>query len=195
VATRNLNALQPAKNIGALPPTKTRYDDDGVPRVEKLNPIPMNRKMVDPDGNVVSVSLATGFTIRGGPHNGWKDNPYGSQKWMEKLAAGFVPYDECPYHPQSGVQLYAPEMFQASRSEKACTDKFTREQCCSHIERCITARRTVKQKKNVKFSKAFASHADRQLEVLEKAVMQQVAGSTPAPTEAPPTPRKGNGPR
>ena len=144
--------------------------------------------MVDPAGNVVCVSLATGFTIRGNEKNGWRDNPYGAQVWLAKLQAGFLPYDECPLAPQSSVQMTVPETYLVERNDKPCKGAFDREHACEHIEMAILARREIQRDHNDKFAKAFASNQDKMLDAFQQAV--GIAGETAAKGIAPPPPDK-----
>ena len=189
MARRSLNQPQVTKNIGAAPPTKNRYDENGVKIVEKVNPIPLNRKMVHPNGGTMRLSLATGYSIRGGPKHGWKDNPYGSQKWIEKLQAGFAPYNECPLHPQSAVQMHVPDMFPRKKGNKPCEGTFDEEHCCEHIERMIKARQEKQTKHNAEFASSFATTQDKMVEAFQSAV--NVAGKTAAAAAEPTPPAKG----
>jgi hypothetical protein len=153
---RNLSAKQPAKNIAAQPPTKMHTLSSGITRVEKLNPIPLNRKLVDPDGNVVTMSLATGFTIRNA------NNDYGASKLREKMAKGFIPYDECPV---------AKGYVTIEKGDKACTGsdgrgKFSKDACCEHIEKIVNARREVARKREAKSKERFATQTERTIELL-----------------------------
>ena len=191
MARRNLNQPQLTKNIGALPPTRIRYDENAVKITEKVNPIPLKRKMVHPTGSVSDLSLATGFSIRGGPKQGWKDNPYGSQKWLEKLSAGFLPYNECPLHPQSAVQMHVPDMFPRKKTSKVCEDTFDDENCCEHVARAIKARQAAQTEHNADFAKSFSSSQDRMVDAFTKAV--EVAGKAASAGAAPvPAPKGRN---
>lgn len=158
MARRNLNARQPAKNIGASPPTRKHMGPDGVPLVEKLNPIPFSRKVVSPDGDVVMLSLANGFTIRG-----FKGNDYGVQKWEEKLAAGFLPYDECPV-----ATGRIP-------GDSPCKGKFSNDECCPHMEKVMEARRAVHRKEQQERDRKSATNQDRMLSLLEKQAHLNIA--------------------
>ena len=151
MASRNLSKKQPAKNIGANPPVKRINYADGTFREEKLNPIPNNKKMVDPDGNVISVSLATGFTIR-------KANEYGTQILREKLEKGFIPYDECPV-ATGRVKFDA-------KKDSACEGKFSRDHACRHVEQIIKTRRAIKQKKEAELKLQYATQQDKMIELL-----------------------------
>jgi hypothetical protein len=159
------------KNIGRPPPTKKHVMPDGTIREEKLNPMPCHKKMSDGNGHVFQVSLATGFTIRGlGTHN-----PYGVEKLREKLAAGWLPYDQCPvkegYMPADG------------KSDKPCEGTFSREKCCPHIEKAITARRTAYEKKQKAYARKASSNQERMLEILEKQT-EELAGKAAKGDEA-----------
>jgi len=168
MARRNLNAPQRAKNIAAGRPTRIIKKPDGTQLVDRLCSIPNNAKMVDPDGNVVRVPLATGYTIRGNENN-WRDNPYGAQIWFEKLKKGFIPYDVCPLKPRAGYPdgLLPPD----GPKDKPCEGEFDRQHCCPHIEKVIKARRAKKQKHERQYAKAFASNQDRMVAALEEAVL------------------------
>lgn len=171
MASRNLSKGNPAKNIGAAPPVKTINAEDGTVREEKLNPIPFARKMVDPDGNVVTVSLATGFTVRG-----FKANDYGVQILDEKLKKGFLPYDECPI-AKSHIKF-------DSKKDKPCeghdgrgghwnkhgpgAGNWSRDVCCEHVERAIKARRTKKLAREIQLAKQYATNQDRMIQLLEE---------------------------
>lgn len=172
MASRNLSKGNPAKNIGANPPTKNTPYADGVVREEKLNPIPFARKMVDLDGNVVTVSLATGFTIRG-----FKGNDYGVQVLEEKLAKGFIPYDECPiakgHLPVASGSKDKPCPGDDGKgghwnARGAGPGNWSRDKCCEHVERVIRARRAAKQAKEAELAKQYATKQDRMIALLEK---------------------------
>ena len=159
MASRNLNAKQPAKNIGAKAPTRRTDRGDGVMVTEKLCPIPFSRKVVAPDGDVTTVALANGFTIRG-----FKGNDYGTQIWPEKLKAGFIPFDECPY---AKGHLRAPD------GESPCKGsdglgKFSNEKCCPHVDKIIVARREEHRAAQLEYGKNFATQQDRMIALLEK---------------------------
>lgn len=132
-----------AKNIVSRPPTKKHVLPDGTIRTEKLCPIPLNRKMVDPDGNVVCVVLANGYSIR-------QMDAYGTMILANKLAAGFIPYAECPI---------ASGRIRDNRA-KPCAGsdgrgKFSEQECCEHINAIVTKRRAVKKKKCDAFAARF----------------------------------------
>jgi len=174
MAKRNLSERQRAKNIGATPPERRWTDEDGVVRVEKLNPIPLNRKFVDPDGNVVRVSLANGYTIRGGPEQHWRDNPYGAHIWAEKLKAGFIVYAECPL---------AAGTVPTKKGEHPCEGEFDEDHCCPHVEAIIKRRRAEKQKKVAQIEASFASNQDRMVKAFETALASSGRGLVPPPPD------------
>ena len=171
MASRNLSKGNPAKNIGATPPVRTIPNSDGVAREEKLNPIPFSRKMVDPDGNVITLSLATGFTIRS-----FKSNDYGVQIMDEKLKKGFIPYDECPVakgHLPVGDGKDKPCAGDDGKgghwnSRGPGVGNWSRDKCCHHVEKVIKARRAVKQAKEAAIAKQFATRQDRMIDLLEQ---------------------------
>jgi len=134
---------------------------DGVPVKEKLSPIPYNRKVVDPAGNVVTLNLATGYTIRA------KNNPYGIQIMAEKLKAGFLPYDECPV---------ATGRIKPGPKQAACTETFSKEKCCPHLADVIKARQAAHKKKQDEFMQSFKTNNERMLEVFEEQMRQNVGG-------------------
>jgi hypothetical protein len=151
------------KNIGDPSPTKIHTLSDGSVLEEKINPMPCHKKMVDPNGHVSQVSLATGYTIRGlGSHN-----PYGVAKLAEKIKKGWLPYDQCPV---------AMGYITAAKGEpalKPCKGRdgdgqFSREECCPHIEEAIKVRRAKYTKKQNQFKRQMASNTERMLEQLER---------------------------
>lgn len=162
--SRDLHRGNPAKNIGANPPSRKVALADGTVREEKLNPMKAknthSRKMVDPDGNVVTISLATGYAVR------QSDNHYGGPLLAAKLKAGFLCYDECPI---------ATGRVPAGPKDKACAGTFSREKACEHIEAIIKARRAVKQKKEADIAKSYATNQDKMVRLFE----QQLALSKP----------------
>ncbi len=158
MASRNLSSRQPAKNIGCNPPTRTVTLSNGDTRIEKVSPIKNNAKMVDPDGNVVLVSLATGYAIRD------KENGYGPQVFAEKLAKGFIPYDECPV---------AKGYVTLTKKDAACPGsdgkgKHSRERCCHHVDAIIQKRRAKKQALENKLKLQYATQMDRFVEALKE---------------------------
>lgn len=148
------------KNLEANPPVRKVTGADGLVREEKLCSIPFNEKMVDADGNVVTVALATGYTIRGfGPQN-----PYGVQKRPEKLKKGFLPYSECPVakgHVKLDGRSKACEGEDGRGKMKAGT-------CCKHIEEIIARRREQARKREDHVRERFATQSDRIIEVLRQ---------------------------
>lgn len=162
--SRNLNAKQPAKNIGAKPPTRRIDRGDGVMVTEKVSPIPFSRKMVAPDGDVVFVSLANGFTIRG-----FKGNDYGRQIWEEKLKAGFLPFDECPFTGESFKKHYV----KAGKDDAPCKGQngvggFSNEECCPHLNKIIASRKDEHRRAQLEYGSNFATQQDRMIALLEK---------------------------
>jgi hypothetical protein len=150
--------MKNCKNIGDPQPVKKHVNADGLVVEEKINPMPCHKKMIDPNGHVSQVSLASGYTIRGlGTHN-----PYGVQALAEKLKGGWLPYDQCPV--KEGYM-------KAGKGEKAlkpCEGKFSRDECCPHIEQAIKARRAAYNKKQQAFKRQMQTNPDRMLELLEK---------------------------
>jgi hypothetical protein len=152
MSKRSLNGRNVAKNIGAQPPVRKITDPDtGLVRTEKLCPIPHNIKCVDPDGNVVSIPLSNGYV-----RNQTQD--YTNMVIQEKLDAGFLPYDVCPYSPHG----------QMAGKKKACEGAFTKDKCCKHITEIALKRRAAKQAKVQKFASRFESSADKMVRQLEK---------------------------
>ncbi len=150
MSSRNLSERQPAKNIGALPPARERTMPDGTVRTEKLCPIKLSKKMVDPDGNVVTVPLANGYAIR-------RIGDYGRMIELAKIKAGFIPFAECPL-----VRNYIP-----AAGRRPCKGKFSDEECCVHVKEVIAARRAVKKKKCDDFAARFATKEDVMIKMLE----------------------------
>lgn len=153
MSRRNLNARQPAKNIGSKAPTRKIVGADGVMVTEKVCPIPFNRKFVALDGDVVTIPLANGFTVRG-----FKGNDYGVQVMEEKLKSGFLPYDECPL---------ATKRVPRGPGETPCESDFTNEKCCPHLERVIKARRDDHRAKQLEYGKNFTTNHERMVALLE----------------------------
>lgn len=158
MSARNLNSRQPAKNIGAKSPSRKVMRADGVMVTEKSCPIPFNRKFVAPDGDIVTVPLANGFTIRG-----FKGNDYGVQIHAEKLKAGFIPYDECPLAKGHIKQ----------NGEAACkgTDglgKLSNDECCPHVTKIALARKAEHRAAQLEYGKNFATQQDKMIALLEK---------------------------
>jgi hypothetical protein len=135
---------------------------DGTVRTEKLCPIPCNIKMVDAQGNVVTVPLA----------NNWVDrNPnaeYGQFALQQALKAGFIPYAECPV--ATGRLPPDPN----DKKDKACTGKFTKDKCCHHVEKVIRARRKVQYDKTMKFQRAMETNQDKMV----RQYQEQLAGKS-----------------
>ena len=158
----SLSAKNPIKNIAAEPPTRVHMDADGIKVTEKLNPMRVNRKMVHPDGDVVTVSLATGWTIQktapGYGMNAFRNNPYGSQILVEKIADGFLPFDECPV-----AQGYIPKR----DGDKPCEGKFSDEKCCPHIDRVMQKRREAHRKEQEGYRVAQQNSNDKLLDHLK----------------------------
>jgi hypothetical protein len=159
MARRSISTKQPAKNIGAAPPIRRTMGPNGVMVTEKVNPIPFNQKMVSPDGDVVSVSLANGFTIRG-----FKGNDYGVQKLEEKLAAGFLPYSECPL---ATGRVPVAKGAKPCRDEEGRPAKFSDAKCCPHMDAIMQERREHYRSEKAPMYKAHESSADRLIQAME----------------------------
>lgn len=153
---RNFSTRNPLKIMGN-PPTRKITRSDGVVITEKACPIPFNRKMVSPAGDVIRVALANGFTIRS-----FKGNDYGVQVLEAKLKAGFIPFNECPI-----AKGYIPV-----GSETACRGsdgrgQFTDEECCPHVTSIIKARRDEHRQKQLEYGRNFATNQDRLIALME----------------------------
>lgn len=153
MSRRNLNARQPAKNIGGKAPARKIMGADGVMITEKLCPIPFNKKFVAPDGDIVVVPLANGFTIRG-----FKGNDYGVQIMEEKLKAGFLPYNECPLMTKRVPRKHG---------ETPCEGEFSNEKCCPHLDAVMKARRDDHRIKQLEYGKNFSTNQERMIALLE----------------------------
>ncbi len=160
------NSKQTAiKDVTALPPTRTHMDADGIRVTEKLNPMRVNRKMVHPDGDVVVISLATGWAIdRLGPKN-----PYGLQIQEEKLATkrGFLPFDECPV---------ATGRVPAREGDEPCKGKFSDAKCCPHLDRIMQKRREAHRKQQESYRRSSMSP---QAKIAESISMQAAGAAVP----------------
>lgn len=171
MATRNLSARQPAKNIIPNPPTRKVMGPDGVMITEKLSPIPFNRKMVSPDGDVVVIGLATGFTIRS-----FKGNDYGVQLWEEKLKAGFIPFDECPV-AKGHVQMSGEAGCKGSDGR----GQFSNQECCPHLNVIITNRREAHRKTQKEYGQNFLTNQDKLIAHLEAQAERMAIAERPGP--------------
>lgn len=173
---RNLGGKSSIKNIAAAPPTRRVVDEDGIVTEGGVNPMQAKRKMVHPDGCIADISLATGWTTKlSSPGYGlasFNNNPYGALILTEKIAKGFLPFDECPI-----AKGYVP----AKEGETGCTTAPPAGECCQHLLRIIKARRAVESKKQEGFRKQMMSSNDKIVEFAR----QQMAGSATAPTPAP----------
>jgi len=143
-------------------PTKRIMMPDGTMRVEKLCPIPNNVKMVSPDGNVVCLPLANNWVDRS------PNSEYAQLQLAIKTKAGFIRYDQCPI---------ATGVLPPGKNDKACTGKFSRDECCPHVEKVIAARRAVKQKANAKFAASMETAQDK---LIKLAAAQATAGAPAA---------------
>ena len=174
MASRNLNARQPAKNIGANPPTKKTMNADGVSVTEKVCPIPFSRRFIAPDGDNVVVPLANGYTIRG-----FKGNDYGVQKLEDKLKAGFLPWDECPV----ATGRVPRSVGDPCLDDRGMPRKFSDSgEPCPHLLKVAMAMREEHRKGQAEYAKRFQTQQDRMLAALEaqtermaKAEMQPAA--------------------
>jgi hypothetical protein len=143
---------QRPKSLTGKAPTRRITKSDGTVVVEKLNPMRLKRKAVDPAGWIVEVSLA----------NGWQHitprSEYAVTTWEGKTKKGWLPYNECPL---------ANGMVPTAKGEKACTGKFTDEACCPHMEKIIRAREAVHRKKQDEFAAQMDTRQDRMVKLLE----------------------------
>lgn len=154
---RSLNARQPAKNISATPPTRKVMRSDGVMVTEKSNPIPFNRKMVDPQGGPTFVDFANGFTVRS-----FKGNDYGVQKWEQKLKAGFLPFDECPV-----AKGYVRVAGEAPCKGSDGRGQFSNDECCPHLTAIMQSRKEAYRQTQVEYGRNFATNQDRIIKLME----------------------------
>lgn len=169
------------------PPTRDVMQPDGTVRVEKLSPIPYHRKMVDPDGNIVAVSLAPGRDFIPGVD---QDNQYGVVTKLRKAPPKWLPFDECPrrkgYLPPSSD---APEDRGCDGDDgqgrfglgKPGPNGFRNGdgvQCCPHLRAVIAARRAKKKIKNDGVNTKFAQNQDRVLKELMRATEALTARAT-----------------
>lgn len=151
MASRNLSAKQPAKNIGSGAPSRKVMGPNGVMVTEKLSPL-WGKKMVHPDGDVTVVTLSTGYTIRG-----LKNNSHGLQKLEEKLKQGFLVFSECPVATRRVSDMGEP-----------CKGTFSDEECCPHIKKIIQDRRAHHRAGQLEYGKSFASQTDRLIDFVQK---------------------------
>lgn len=166
MSRHNLNARQPAKNIGAHPPSRKIMGASGVPITEKLSPL-WGMKLVAPDGDIATITLSSGFTIRG-----FKGNDHGVQKLDEKLKAGFLVFAECPV---------ATGRVQGAADDKPCSDKFSDAKCCPHMDKIISERREVHRLAQIEYGKNFATQAERMIAIIEKQAAASIAERPAAP--------------
>lgn len=141
---------------GGAPPTKRHVNADGTITIEKLNPIPCKCKMVDPQGVVAEISLATGFGIRN------PNNEYGAHIMAEKLRKGWLRYDECP--------LAAGRI--PAGKDKPCTSPPPKGECCAHLQRVIDARKAANTKTQEEVDRRYRTDQDRMLRLLEEQARQ-----------------------
>jgi hypothetical protein len=154
------DAVQQPKVLTGKAPTRKIKQPDGTVLIEKLNPMRLKRKAVDQSGFISEISLA----------NGWQQtNPrsdYALSTWDEKLKRGWLPYNECPI---------ANGMLPAAKGDKACTGKFTDDECCPHMDKVIKARQAAHAKKQEEFASSMSTNQDRMIKVLEKQAELAVA--------------------
>lgn len=166
MAKNPIKWLNPRKQT----PKRKVTGPNGEVVTEKLCPIKPNRKMVDPAGNVVTLALANGYLPKGSNVN------YAPLKTQEKLADGFLPYDECPV--ASGA---VPPV----KGEKPCPSEEARKRTthCPHLLRVIEARREAKRKKDEKYAERFKTQNDRILEYLQKEAKRAAVEKDPKLSE------------
>lgn len=161
MARQNLNARQPAKNISAGPPSRKIMGPNGVMITEKLSPL-WGKKMVAPDGDIVTVTLASGYTTRS-----LKNNDHGIQKLEEKLKAGFLMFAECPVATKR-IAKQGPD-------DKACDGEFSDNKCCPHLDKVIADRRAAHRQAQAEYGRSFETQTDRLLAHVQRQAEASVA--------------------
>ena len=159
---RLLGGKEPAKNIAAAPPTRTRTTGDGDVVTEKLCPMP-SLKMVNPRGVIVHCAVANGITVN-------PNTTYRTQIERQKLEAGFLRYDECPVGKHDWIPV-------TDKQKRCKAGTYSKDQCCPHVLKVIETRRARTKRKADKFAQRFESTAD--------ALIRHLQGQQgPAPTRA-----------
>ena len=166
---RNLSEDQPAKNLLASPPTRKHVQPDGTIREEKLNPMRFKRKMVHPNGNVIELGLANGWAI-----NSFKNNDYGVQLLEEKMDAGFLPFNECPYAngavplplDAKGKPKFAPCVGDFPDNPKR-RGHFKRNTSCKHIKEIAARRKALHKKSAQRFTDRFETNTEKLIKAIE----------------------------
>ncbi len=156
--SRNLNSRNPLKNISQNPPSRKIVGAGGVMITEKRCPIPFNRKMVSPAGDVITLALANGFTIRS-----FKGNDYGVQILEDKLKAGFIPFNECPV--AKGRDIGPTETAACKGSDGR--GQFSDDTCCPHVTAVILARKEAHRQAQTEYGRNFATNQDRLIALME----------------------------
>ena len=164
------DAVQQPKVLTGKAPTRQIKQPDGTVLVEKVNPMRLKRKAVDPAGFISEISLA----------NGWQQtNPrseYATSTWDGKLKRGWLPYNECPA---------ANGLLPLAKGDKPCTGKFTDEECCPHMDKVIEARKAAHKKKQDEFANSMSTNQDRIIKLAEKQAELAIATAEATSGKAP----------
>lgn len=180
-----LNQKTPIARVSSPPVKTTKVGLDIIK--EKIPPTPNHRKMVDPDGHVKRLVLSTARTI-----GRTADNTYHVQKFAEKIAAGWLPYAECPYargyarlpdgeRPCEGIDPSVPGIFY--RPHPTVKWAMIEDECCPHVEDAIKKRQARYNARQKEIADQFTGSQDKLVQLLEahaKKEMEAAAKRTSA---------------
>lgn len=161
-----LSKRQRYKNIAKAPPSRKVTDDGGVVVTEKLCPIPLNYKCVDPSGVVCWLPLDNGDQFRD-----ISESVYGMRIWREKRGKGWVRYDECAVTQGA---LPAPKNY------KFC-EGGSLTQCCEHTDVLIRNRKRANDEKQAEYLAKFKNSETKMLEAM-MATAEAIAGKQQSDT-------------
>jgi hypothetical protein len=146
---------------------------DGTVRVEKLSPIRYHFWAIDPDGNRVSIPLATG---RNFPIGVDQNNQVAVVMKLRKRPPKFLPVTECPvrkgYLKIEGDRGCDGDDGQGNFGKIDGANGFRTGDntvCCDHLKAIAKARKAAKAKKVAASNKRFEMHQDKVVNELRAA--------------------------
>ena len=171
----NYSARNPVWDVQKAAPVKKSMNDDGVIIEQKIPQNPNHRIVLSPSGNTIFLVLSSGPAIR-------KTNQYGVQLMREKLASGFLPWDECPVakgHVRSDGQ--------------ACEGKDGRgslDAPCRHLLEVQARRREHHERCEREFGERMQTGDDLTAQYMRLKIKEDMDAGTPVPVAPAKTTRK-----
>jgi hypothetical protein len=162
----NYSASSPVWNVQKAARVTKAMNDDGVILEQKVPQNPNHCILLNPAGNTVFVPLSNGPAIRG-------STQYGVQLMLEKLAAGFLPWNECPV-ARGHVKL----------DGKSCEGKDGRgnlDAPCRHLLEVQEKRREHHERKEIEFGSRMKTNDDLTAQYMRLKIKEDMDAAAATP--------------